>query len=77
MGDLFLYRRLKITGSQKLTKHLCERRDVTDDILWVRDTLDVDCLGLFIDGGGEGFWSLLSDPLDTDPIMLERHLKIS
>ena len=73
MGDLFLSEIKFSRVVEAKTKHLCERRDVTDDILWVRDTLDVDCLGLFIDGSGEGFWGLFCDPLDADPIMLECH----
>ena len=72
MGDLCLSE-IKNFRGRRSKKYLCERRDVTDEVLWVRNTLDVDCLGLFIDGSGEGFWSLFCYPLDADPIMLERH----
>lgn len=62
IGDLFLLE-INYPGvtEEKKTKHLCERRDIIDEVLWVHDIFDVDFLGLFIGGGGE--WSLFCDLL--------------
>lgn len=64
-------------GLEKLNQmdYLCERRNVADEVFRIRDTLDEDRLGLVIDGSSESFGGRFCDPLDADPIMLERHFE--
>ena len=70
----YFYWKYIIQGSQKRKKLTpCERRDITDEALRVRNIFDANCLGLFIDGTNEGFRSLFCDSLGADPIMLECH----
>ena len=46
MGYLFLFE-IYYPG---VAEAPCERRDITDEALWVRNIFDADCRGLFIDG---------------------------
>lgn len=53
--------------------YLCECGDVADDIFGVRNALDIDRLGLIVNGGSKRLGSRLSDPFYANAEVLEGH----